>query len=86
MSYSRGEWVTVNEPMYTAIECEGKLLAAVKVRGQGNNEGRANARLMAAAPKLLEACHACYADLNGQVADRLYVLEKLKSALEAAGA
>ena len=61
--HSRAPWVVGPEGQSVHM-AEGPLIAAVRFMGGRNEEGQANARLMAAAPELLAALRACLASLN----------------------
>lgn len=53
MSYTKGEWLFGHN---VGVYCSGKHIADIAQSESGFDETLANARLIAAAPDLLEAC------------------------------
>lgn len=83
MKHTPGPWIYGPEtgPDCTRIDAEnGRVIAAVRSREitsweqsrpiySWSEEGAANARLIAAAPELLEALHACRKELSAWMRD-----------------
>ena len=55
MSYTKGEWKV--EAEYNVYNLQGDYVCSCGVNGRDPEIGKANARLISAAPELLEACY-----------------------------
>lgn len=87
--HSPGKWTTLNQDGDIYIEAESRCAVVARIfAGVGNAEDEANAKLIAAAPDLLEALEAImsiYPD-RGDVMDRVNVnvIQMAKEAIKKA--
>lgn len=83
MSYTKGEWKKcLSSEWTTGIADKNNIIIAETFRWKDRprDEMEANARLIASAPDLLEACKASLAyvndDYEGSIDDLIYVLQQ----------
>lgn len=81
--HTKGEWITNEGQIYPAET--GKTLALIPYFDKENEEDNANAKLIAAAPELLDALKIafCFMITEPQYKGRV-VLETIKNAIEKA--
>jgi hypothetical protein len=82
MKHTPGPWDTKEGQIYP--EESGRTLALITYYDRDNKEDVANARLIAAAPELLEACEAVYANLNPAYLHNRLCMRLLQKAIEKA--
>ena len=83
MKHTKGPWdVDPNDEFTVTADRDGLSVCCTEYEDRGKNENIANARLIAAAPELLEACQTALITLN---INRRYIqIPKLQEALRKA--
>lgn len=81
--HTKGKWEVNDRNCICAIESKQRIGICLYSDGAGRNTTEANARIIAAAPELLEACKAWVAYLDSDLSEaEKILLKQTKQAIE----